>query len=161
MWLLCLIRQRSYAKKINADHSKGLSTVLGSGIWLNYSAGLKKMQISWRDTGFDRYLGSSICQNLGMGYSIGKKTVLWDRDDRSLGCGTIMKNAPECGIRTPLTVPDKVTAMALSLLQCQIHPAHGLDLFLNVCVNLMFNLSHSNFFSQLYSTTCITPKHLQ
>ena len=59
-----------------------------------------------------------------------------------------------------LTVPDKVTAMALSLLQCQIHPAHGLDLFLNVCVNLMFNLSHSNFFSQLYSTTCITPKTL-
>ena len=45
--------------------------------------------------------------------------------------------------------PDKVTAMALSLLQCQIHPAHGLDLFLNVCVNLMFNLSHSNFFPQL------------
>ena len=25
--------------------------------------------------------------------------------------------------------PDKVMAMALSLLQCQIHPAHGLDLF--------------------------------
>ena len=41
-----------------------------------------------------------------------------------------------------LTVPDKVTAMALSLLQCQIHPDHGLDLFL--CVNLMFK-SHSNF----------------
>ena len=56
-----------------------------------------------------------------------------------------------------LMVPDKVTAMALSLLQCQIHPAHGLDLF--VCVNLMFK-SHSNFFSQLYSTTCITPKTL-
>lgn len=56
-----------------------------------------------------------------------------------------------------LTVPDKVTAMALSLLQCQIHPAHGLDLFL--CVNLMFK-SHGNFFSQLYSTTCITPKTL-
>lgn len=56
-----------------------------------------------------------------------------------------------------LMVPDKVTAMALSLLQCQIHPAHELDLFL--CVNLMFK-SHSNFFSQLYSTTCITPKTL-
>ena len=56
--------------------------------------------------------------------------------------------------------PDKVTSMALSLPQCQIHPAHGLDLFLNVCVNLMFNLSHSNFFPQLYSTTCITPKTL-
>ena len=39
-----------------------------------------------------------------------------------------------------LMVPDKVTAMALSLLQCQIHPDHGLDLFL--CVNLMFK-SHS------------------
>ena len=96
-----------------------------------------------------------------MGYSIGKKTVFWDRDDRGSGCGTVMKNELECGIRTLLTVPDKVTAIALSLLQCQIHPAHGLDLFLNVCVNLMFNLSHSNFFSQLYSTTCITPKHLQ
>lgn len=57
-----------------------------------------------------------------------------------------------------LTVPNEVTAMALSLLQRQIHPAHGLDLFL--CANLMFK-SHSNFFSQLYSTTCITPKHLQ
>ena len=95
-----------------------------------------------------------------MGYSIGRKTVLWDRDDRSSGCGTVMKNELECGIRTPLTVPDKITAMALSLLQCQIHPDHGLDLFLNVCVNLMFNLSRRNFFSRLYSTTCITPKTL-
>ena len=59
------------------------------------------------------------------------------------------------GSRPLLTVPDKVAAVALSLLQCQIHPAHGLDLFL--CVNLIFK-SHSNFFSQLYSTTCITPK---
>ena len=47
-----------------------------------------------------------------------------------------------------LTVPDKVTAMALSLLQCQIHPDHGLDLFL--CVNLMFK-SHSNFFPTLFN----------
>lgn len=149
-------------RKFYADHSKGLSRVLGSGICLNYGAGLKKKcKISWRDTGFDRYSGRSFHQNLGMGYSIGKKTVFWDRDDRGSGCGTVMKNELECGIRTPLTVPDKVTAFALSLLQCQIHPAHGLDLFLNVCVNLMFNLSHSNFFSQLYSTTCITPKHLQ
>ena len=61
------------------------------------------------------------------------------------------------GSESPLTVPDKVTAMALSLLQCQIHPAHGLDLCL--CVNLMFK-SHSNFFPQLYSTTCIIPKTL-
>ena len=96
-----------------------------------------------------------------MGYSIGKKTVFWDRDDRGSGCGTVMKNELECGIRTPLTVPDKVTAIALSLLQCQIHPAHGLDLFLNVCVNLMFNLSHSYFFPNFIQLHVLHPKHLQ
>ena len=65
------------------------------------------------------------------------------------------------GSGPPLTVPDKVTAMALSLLQCQIHPAHGLDLFLNVCVNLMFNLSHSYFFPNFIQLHVLHPKHLQ
>ena len=57
-----------------------------------------------------------------------------------------------------LMVPDKVTAMALSLLQCQIHPDHGLDLFL--CVNLMFK-SHSNFFPNFIPLHVLHPKHLQ
>ena len=73
---------------------------------------------------------------------------MWDHHNKGAG---IWDQDP------PLPVPDNVKAMVLSLLHYQIHPVHGLDLYL--CVNLMFK-SHSNFFSQLYSTTCITPKTL-
>ena len=104
MWPLCPIRRRYYAKKINADHSKGLSTVLGSGIWLNYSAGFKKMQNFLTRYRIWPLLGKQYSPKSWHGIQHWEKTVLWDRDDRSSGCGTIMKNELECGIRTPLTV---------------------------------------------------------
>ena len=46
-----------------------------------------------------KYFG--ILQNLGMGCGIGKKIVLWDRDDRISGYRIVMKKELECGITTP------------------------------------------------------------
>lgn len=74
------------------------------------------MQNFLGDTGFDRFSESSIRQNLGMGCGIGKKTVLWDRDDRSSGCGIVMKKELECGIRTPWPLQ--------SLMRLQLWPYH-------------------------------------
>ena len=73
----------------------------GSGIDRNYSAGCGKTH----NTGFDRYSGGGICQNLGTGCDIGKENGIRDGDDRRSGCGIIVKKERECRIRTPLTDP--------------------------------------------------------
>ena len=53
----------------------------GSGIDQNYSAGFGKTQ----NTGFDRYSGGGIRENLGTGCGIGKENGIRDGNDRSSG----------------------------------------------------------------------------
>ena len=98
---------------------------LGSGIWPNYSVGFGKV---YRDprldrikvwdsgnlngmrenakfpngTGFDRYSVSWIRHNLGTGCGIGEVKGLRDRNDRTSGCGTVVKMERQFGIRTPV-----------------------------------------------------------
>ena len=49
-------------------------------------------------TGFDRYSGSWIRHNLGTGCGIGEVKGLRDRNDRTSGCGTVVKMERQFGI---------------------------------------------------------------
>jgi len=53
-------------------------------------------------TGFDRYSGSGIRHNLGTGCGIGEVKGLRDRNERTSGCGTVVKMERQFGIRTPV-----------------------------------------------------------
>ena len=98
---------------------------LGSGIWPNYSVGFGKVYrdprldriIVWdsgnlngmrenakfpNGTGFDCYSVSWIHHNLGTGCGIGEVKGLRDRNDRTSGCGTVVKMERQFGIRTPV-----------------------------------------------------------
>ena len=98
---------------------------LGSGIWPNYSVGFGKVYrdprldriIVWdsgnlngmrenakfpNGTGFDCYSVSWIRHNLGTGCGIGEVKGLRDRNDRTSGCGTVVKMERQFGIRTPV-----------------------------------------------------------
>ena len=53
-------------------------------------------------TGFDCYSVSWIRHNLGTGCGIGEVKGLRDRNDRTSGCGTVVKMERQFGIRTPV-----------------------------------------------------------
>ena len=78
-------------------------TLSGSGINRNYFAGFRKS----KNTGFDRYSGGGIRENLGTGCDIGKEKGIRDGDDRTeFGMRIIVKKERECRIRPPR--PDPV-----------------------------------------------------
>ena len=58
-----------------------------------------KRPISLPDTGIDRYSGSGIRQNL-------KENGIRDRDDRSSGCGIVVKKSGNTGSGPPPPLPD-------------------------------------------------------
>ena len=45
--------------------------------------------------GFEHYSGGGICDNLGTRYGIEKENGIWDRDDRSSGCGIVMETGSD------------------------------------------------------------------
>lgn len=70
-----------------------------------------------RDTGFNRYSGCGIHQNIGTGCGIGKEYGIRQILDTSSRCRIVVKREQECGIRrTPLTDPDVCTCSVNSVL---------------------------------------------
>ena len=92
--------------------------------------------------GFEHYSGGGICDNLGTRCGIEKENGIWDRDDRSSGCGIVMEKGSGPP-PPPSTLPDPVPTTG-------VLPRRGPDT--STLWKIIYNMQ-----SQSYDI-CVVPK---